>query len=163
VRVNAVVYYRVIDPEKAIIRSSTSRKRPASSRRPRFDPCSASTTSTRCCRARKLNADIRRILDEQTDAWGIKVSIVELKRRPRDHGAGNRPAGGSWHPAAKVIDAEGEFGRPRSSLRRDFRDQTEAMQLRYFTALQASPAVHFDHRVPIPTNLHQTLRGVDRS
>src|SRR5688572_15293290 len=80
VRVNAVVYYRIVDPEKAIVQVEY------------FDVATSQLAQTTLrsvlgqhdldqmlAERDKLNADIRRILDEQTDAWGIKVSIVELK------------------------------------------------------------------------------------
>jgi hypothetical protein len=80
VRVNAVVYYRIVDPEKAIIQVE------------RFEEATSQLAQTTLrsvlgqhdldqmlAEREKLNSDIRQILDEQTDAWGIKVSIVELK------------------------------------------------------------------------------------
>ena len=76
----------------------TSSMPPASSRRPRCARCSASTSSTRCWpSASKLNLDIQRILDAQTDAWGIKVTNVEIKHVDIDesHDPRHRPPGRS--------------------------------------------------------------------
>src|SRR5438034_11323584 len=80
VRVNAVIYYRVIDPEKAIIQvehfgEATSQLAQTTLR----SVLGQHDLDQMLGEREKLNADIRRILDEQTDAWGIKVSIVELK------------------------------------------------------------------------------------
>ena len=80
VKVNAVIYFRIVDPEKAVIQVEN------------FDAATSQLAQTTLrsvlgqhelddmLSARdKLNADIQRILDEQTDAWGIKVANVEIK------------------------------------------------------------------------------------
>src|SRR5690349_14818796 len=80
VRVSAVVYFRVIDPEKAVIQvehfgEATSQLAQTTLR----SVLGQHDLDQMLGEREKLNSDIRRILDEQTDAWGIKVSIVELK------------------------------------------------------------------------------------
>jgi regulator of protease activity HflC (stomatin/prohibitin superfamily) len=142
VRVNAVVYYRVIDPEKAIIQVE------------RFDAATSQLAQTTLrsvlgqhdldsmlAEREKLNADIRRILDEQTDAWGIKVSIVELKQVDLNETmvrAIARQAEAERMRRAKVIDAEGELQAAEKLAQAGeiLAGHVEAMQLRYFTALQ---------------------------
>jgi regulator of protease activity HflC (stomatin/prohibitin superfamily) len=87
-----------------------------------------------------LNADIQRILDQQTDAWGIKVSNVELKHVDLDESmirAIAKQAEAERIRRAKVINAEGEF-QAAERLRdaaRIIATQPEAMQLRYLVTL----------------------------
>src|SRR5690606_19886938 len=80
VRVNAVIYYRVIDPEKAIIQVeefevATSQLAQTTLR----SVLGQHDLDEMLAERDKLNHDIQRILDQQTDAWGIKVANVELK------------------------------------------------------------------------------------
>jgi regulator of protease activity HflC (stomatin/prohibitin superfamily) len=142
VRVNAVVYYRIVDPEKAIIQVE------------HFDVATSQLAQTTLrsvlgqhdldqmlAEREKLNADIRRILDEQTDAWGIKVSIVELKHVDINETmvrAIARQAEAERIRRAKIIDAEGEYQAAEKLAQAGeiLSGRTEAMQLRYFTALQ---------------------------
>jgi regulator of protease activity HflC (stomatin/prohibitin superfamily) len=143
VRVNAVVYYRIVDPEKAIIQVE------------HFDVATSQLAQTTLrsvlgqhdldqmlAEREKLNADIRRILDEQTDGWGIKVSIVELKHVDINETmvrAIARQAEAERNRRAKVIDAEGEFQAAEKLAQAGeiLSGRAEAMQLRYFTALQS--------------------------
>lgn len=113
VKVNAVVYFRVVDPEKAIIQVEN------------FDAATSQLAQTTLrsvlgqhelddmlAGRDKLNADIQRVLDEQTDAWGIKVTNVELKHVDIDESmirAIARQAEAERERRAKVIHAEGEF------------------------------------------------------
>jgi regulator of protease activity HflC (stomatin/prohibitin superfamily) len=111
----------------------------------------------------KLNADIRRILDEQTDAWGIKVSIVELKQIDLNENmvrAIARQAEAERVRRAKVIDAEGELqaAQKLADAGAIFAQRPEAMQLRYFTALQSIAGERTSTIVfPIPTELTALL------
>jgi regulator of protease activity HflC (stomatin/prohibitin superfamily) len=143
VRVNAVVYYRILDPEKAIIQVE------------RFEEATSQLSQTTLrsvlgqhdldqmlAEREKLNNDIRRILDEQTDAWGIKVSIVELKHVDINETmvrAIARQAEAERIRRAKIIDAEGEFQAAEKLAQAGeiLSGRAEAMQLRYFTALQS--------------------------
>jgi regulator of protease activity HflC (stomatin/prohibitin superfamily) len=142
VRVNAVVYYRVLDPEKAIIQVE------------HFDEATSQLAQTTLrsvlgqhdldqmlAEREKLNSDIRQILDEQTDGWGIKVSIVELKHVDLNETmvrAIARQAEAERNRRARVIDAEGEFQAAERLAQAGeiLSAQPEAMQLRYLTALQ---------------------------
>ena len=142
VRVNAVVYFRIVDPEKAIIQVE------------RFDEATSQLAQTTLrsvlgqhdldqmlADRERLNAEIRRILDEQTDAWGIKVSIVELKHVDLNETmvrAIARQAEAERSRRAKVIDAEGEFQAAEKLAQAGeiLAGRSEAMQLRYLTALQ---------------------------
>jgi regulator of protease activity HflC (stomatin/prohibitin superfamily) len=166
VRVNAVVYYRVIDPEKAVIQVE------------QYDLATNQLAQTTLrsvlgqhdldemlAEREKLNVDIRKILDDQTDAWGVKVSIVELKQVDLNETmvrAIARQAEAERMRRAKVIDAQGEFqaAEQLAQAGQILASQPEAMQLRYFTALQhiagdRSSTVVF----PVPVNLMEKLSG----
>jgi regulator of protease activity HflC (stomatin/prohibitin superfamily) len=141
VRVNAVVYFRVIDPEKAIIRVE------------RFNEATSQMAQTmlRSVLGRhdldemlaergKLNADIQQMLDEQTESWGIKVSNVELKDVDLNESmirAIARQAEAERTRRAKIIDAEGEqqAAEKLAQAGEILANRPEAMQLRYLTAL----------------------------
>jgi regulator of protease activity HflC (stomatin/prohibitin superfamily) len=142
VRVNAIIYFRIIDPEKAVIQVE------------RFEEATSQLAQTTLrsvlgqhdldqmlAEREKLNTDIRRILDEQTDAWGIKVSIVELKQVDLNETmvrAIARQAEAERLRRAKIIDAQGEYQAAEKLAQAGeiLAGRTEAMQLRYFTALQ---------------------------
>jgi regulator of protease activity HflC (stomatin/prohibitin superfamily) len=164
VRVNAVVYYRIVDPEKAIIQVE------------RFEEATSQLSQTTLrsvlgqhdldqmlAEREKLNADIRRILDEQTDAWGIKVSIVELKHVDINETmvrAIARQAEAERNRRAKVIDAEGEYQAAEKLAQAGeiLSGRAEAMQLRYFTALQSIVGDRSSTIVlPIPIELLKKL------
>ncbi len=112
VKVNAVLYFRVIDAEKAIIQvdnfvMATSQLAQTTLRsvlgRHELDDMLAARD--------KLNADIQGILDKQTDAWGIKVSNVEIKHVDIDESmirAIAKQAEAERVRRAKIIHAEGE-------------------------------------------------------
>jgi regulator of protease activity HflC (stomatin/prohibitin superfamily) len=166
VRVNAIVFYRVVDPESAIIQVE------------HFDVATSQLAQTTLrsvlgqhdldqllAERDKLNADIQRILDEQTDAWGIKVSNVEIKHVDINETmvrAIAKQAEAERLRRAKVIDAEGEL---QASERLKQAGQVlaaspQAMQLRYLTALQniageRSRTIIF----PMPIDLFERLRG----
>ena len=164
VRVNAVVYYRVIDPEKAIIQVE------------HFDEATSQLAQTTLrsvlgqhdldqmlAEREKLNSDIREILDQQTDVWGIKVSIVELKHVDLNETmvrAIARQAEAERNRRAKVIDAEGEFQAAEKLAQAGeiLAARPEAMQLRYLTALQNVAGERSNTIVfPIPMNILEKL------
>jgi regulator of protease activity HflC (stomatin/prohibitin superfamily) len=166
VRVNAVIYYRVLDPEKAIVQvehfgEATSQLAQTTLR----SVLGQHDLDQMLAERDKLNADIRRILDQQTDAWGIKVSIVELKHVDINETmvrAIARQAEAERIRRAKIIDAEGEFQAAEKLAQAGeiLSKRSEAMQLRYFTALQNIAGDRTNTIIlPIPTNLLQTPRG----
>lgn len=142
VQVNAVIYYRVMDPEKAIIQvehynTATSELAQTTLRsvvgQHELDEMLAERT--------KINADVQRILDEQTGAWGIKVSNVELKHIDLNEimvRAIAKQAEAERLRRAKIIDAEGEQQAAEKLAQAGviLSGQPEAMQLRYLGALQ---------------------------
>ena len=165
VRVNAVVYFRVMDPEKAIIQVE------------HFDEATSQLAQTTLrsvlgqhdldemlAERDKLNADIQRILDEQTDAWGIKVSNVELKHVDLNETmvrAIARQAEAERIRRAKIIDAEGELQAAEKLAQAGsiLAARPEAMQLRYLTALENIAGERTSTIVfPIPADFMK-LRG----
>ncbi len=141
VRVSAVVYYRVIDPEKAIVQveffnEATSQLAQTTLRSVLGHHDLDEMLSERT----KLNSDIQKILDEQTDAWGIKVANVEIKQVDINETmirAIAKQAEAERIRRAKVIDAEGEFqaAQKLADAGAIFAQRPEAMQLRYLAAL----------------------------
>jgi regulator of protease activity HflC (stomatin/prohibitin superfamily) len=160
VRVNAVIYYRVLDPEKAVIQvehfsEATSQLSQTTLR----SVLGQHDLDQMLAEREKLNSDIRRILDDQTDAWGIKVSLVELKHVDLNENmirAIARQAEAERNRRARVIDAEGEFQAAEKLAQAGaiLAAQPEAMQLRYFTALQNVAGERASTIVfPVPMNL----------
>ena len=166
VRVNAVVYFRVVDPEKAIIQvenyyEATSQLAQTTLRsvlgRHELDEILSERD--------KLNADIQKILDQRTDAWGIKVGNVEIKYVELDESmvrAIARQAEAERERRAKVINAEGEFQASQKLLEaaRVLSQQQEALQLRYLQTLidiagDKSSTIVF----PLPMDLMKKLQG----
>jgi regulator of protease activity HflC (stomatin/prohibitin superfamily) len=141
VKVNAVLYFRVIDPERAIIQVedfevATSQLAQTTLRsvlgQHELDEMLASRE--------KLNSDIQKILDEQTDAWGIKVANVEIKHVDLNESmirAIARQAEAERERRAKVIHAEGELQASQRLLEASqvLAKQPQALQLRYLQTL----------------------------
>ena len=113
VKVSAVIYFRVIDPQRAIIQvesyaEATSQLAQTTLR----SVLGQHELDEMLAEREKLNADIQQILDQQTDAWGIKVSNVEIKHIDLDESmirAIARQAEAERERRAKVIHAEGEL------------------------------------------------------
>lgn len=143
VKVNAVVYLRVIDAEKAIIQvedfmMATSQLAQTTLR----SVLGQHELDEMLAEREKLNADIQSILDAQTDAWGIKVSTVELKHVDINETmirAIARQAEAERMRRAKVIDAEGELQASEKFLAaaKVLSANSQAIQLRYLNTLQA--------------------------
>ena len=164
VRVNAVLYFRVIDPEKAIIQveqfyEATSQLAQTTLRSVLGQHDLDQMLADRV----KLNADIQQILDERTDAWGIKVANVEIKHIDLNETmirAIAKQAEAERTRRAKVIDAEGEFQAAEKLARAGeiLAARPEAMQLRYLTALQNVAGERTSIIVfPVPMNLMEKL------
>jgi regulator of protease activity HflC (stomatin/prohibitin superfamily) len=141
VKVSAVIYFRVVDPERAIIQVSnylaaTSQLAQTTLRwvlgKHDLDQMLAERD--------KLNADIQDVLDKQTEGWGIKVSNVELKRIDLDESmvrAIARQAEAERERRAKIINAEGEQQAAEKLVEaaRILAAVPQAMQLRYLGTL----------------------------
>ncbi len=170
VKVSAVIYFRVVDAERAIIQVSnylaaTSQLAQTTLRwvlgKHDLDQMLAERD--------KLNADIQDVLDKQTEGWGIKVSTVELKRIDLDESmirAIARQAEAERERRAKIINAEGEQQAAQKLVEaaRILAGVPQAMQLRYLGTLfdissERSSLIVF----PFPIELSALLTGHHRS
>ncbi len=141
VKVNAVVYFRVVDPERAIIQvanflEATSQLAQTTLRA----VLGKHELDEMLAEREKLNLDIQKVLDAQTDAWGIKVSNVEIKHVDLNESmvrAIARQAEAERERRAKVIHAEGELQASEKLLEaaQMLARQPQAMQLRYLQTL----------------------------
>ena len=141
VKVNAVIYFRVLDPQRAIIQvmnflEATSQLAQTTLRA----VLGKHELDDMLAEREKLNADIQKVLDIQTDAWGIKVSNVEIKHVDIDESmvrAIARQAEAERERRAKVIHAEGELQASEKLLQaaQMLAQQPQAMQLRYLQTL----------------------------
>jgi regulator of protease activity HflC (stomatin/prohibitin superfamily) len=142
VKVNAVIYFRIVDPEKAVIRVANA-----------FEATSQlSQTTLRSVLGQhelddmlserdKLNADIQTILDQRTDNWGIKVANVEIKHVDLDESmirAIAQQAEAERSRRAKVINAEAEqqAAAKLAEAARMLATEEQALQLRYLQTLK---------------------------
>jgi regulator of protease activity HflC (stomatin/prohibitin superfamily) len=141
VQVNAVVYFRVVDPQKAIINvehfyEATSQLAQTTLR----SVLGQHELDEMLAERERLNSDIRAILDSQTDAWGIKVANVEIKRVDLNETmvrAIARQAEAERVRRAKVIHAEGEQQAAEKLVEagRLLGGDPRAIQLRYLQTL----------------------------
>jgi regulator of protease activity HflC (stomatin/prohibitin superfamily) len=141
VKVSAVIYFRVVDPEKAIIQVSNYLAATSQFAQTTLRWVLGKHDLDQMLGERdKLNADIQDVLDRQTEGWGIKVSNVELKRIDLDESmvrAIARQAEAERERRAKIINAEGEFQASQKLLEaaQILAPVPQAMQLRYLKAL----------------------------
>jgi regulator of protease activity HflC (stomatin/prohibitin superfamily) len=166
VKVNAVVYFRAVDPQRAIIQvenflAATSQLSQTTLRavlgKHELDELLAERE--------RLNLDIQRILDAQTDAWGIKVTNVEIKHVDLNESmvrAIARQAEAERERRAKVIHAEGELQASKTLLEaaQMLAQAPQAMQLRYLQTLtqiagDKSSTIVF----PMPLDLFRAVLG----
>ncbi|HHH7389096.1 slipin family protein [Pseudomonas stutzeri] len=169
VKVNAVVYYRVLDAQKAIIQvedyhSATSQLAQTTLRA----VLGKHELDDMLAEREQLNNDIQQVLDAQTDAWGIKVSNVEIKHVDLDESmvrAIARQAEAERERRAKVIHAEGELqaSEKLTQAAEMLGRQSGAMQLRYMQTLSniagdKSSTIVF----PLPIELLQGIKNLDR-
>ena len=142
VKVNAVIYFRIVDPEKAVIRVANV-----------FEATSQlSQTTLRSVLGQhelddmlaerdKLNADIKGLLDQRTDNWGIKVANVEIKHVDLDESmirAIAQQAEAERARRAKIINAEGEkqAASMLAEAAHTLAQEEQALQLRYLQTLK---------------------------
>lgn len=142
VKVNAVIYFRIVDPEKAVIRVANA-----------FEATSQlSQTTLRSVLGQhelddmlaerdKLNVDIQNLLDQRTDNWGIKVANVEIKHVDLDESmirAIAQQAEAERARRAKIINAEAEkqAAQMLAEAARTLSSEEQALQLRYLQTLK---------------------------
>ncbi|MGW8161145.1 MAG: slipin family protein [Desulfobulbales bacterium] len=141
VRVNAVLYFRVLDPEKAIIQvedylNATSQLAQTTLR----SVLGQHELDEMLAEREKMNTDLQEIIDKQTDAWGIKVTNVEIKHVDLNESmirAIARQAEAERERRAKVIHAEGELQAAEKLLAAAnvISANPQALQLRYLQTL----------------------------
>src|SRR5215208_1595163 len=141
VKVSAVLYFRIVDPERAIIKvenfmAATSQLAQTTLR----SVLGKHELDEMLAERDQLNADIQQILDQQTDAWGIKVTNVEIKHVDLNESmvrAIAKQAEAERLRRAKVINAEGEQQAAEKLVEagRAMAQEPLSMQLRYFAAL----------------------------
>ena len=141
VKVNAVIYFRVLDPQKAIIQvedyhGATSQLSQTTLRA----VLGKHELDEMLAERERLNVDIQQVLDAQTDAWGIKVANVEIKHVDLDESmirAIAKQAEAERERRAKVIHAEGELQASEKLMQAAemLGRQSGAMQLRYMQTL----------------------------
>ncbi|MEW8323949.1 MAG: slipin family protein [Candidatus Thiodiazotropha taylori] len=164
VKVNAVVYFRVLDPERAIIQvedymAATSQLAQTTLR----SVLGQHELDEMLAERERLNNDVRNILDQQTDTWGIKVSNVEIKHVDLDDSmirAIARQAEAERARRAKVIHAEGEQQAAEKLVEaaKILAEQPQAIQLRYLETL-TEVAGDKSHTLvfPLPMDLLEPL------
>jgi regulator of protease activity HflC (stomatin/prohibitin superfamily) len=166
VKVNAVVYMKVVDPEKAIIQvenyyEATSQLAQTTLR----SVLGQHELDEMLAEREKLSTNIQDILDQQTDGWGIKVTNVEMKQVDLDDSmvrAIARQAEAERERRAKVIHAEGELQASSKLLQsaQTLAKQPESLQLRYLQTLTeiASDKTH-TIVFPLPMDMLKSLLG----
>ena len=169
VKVNAVLYYRVIDPERAIIQvenfhEATSQLAQTTLRA----VLGKHELDDMLSQRERLNNDIQSDLDKQTDAWGIKVANVEIKHVDLDESmirAIARQAEAERERRAKIIHAEGELQASEKLLEAAsiLGKNNNSMQLRYLQTLteiagEKSSTIAF----PIPIDILKTFQLIGK-
>ncbi len=166
VRVSAVIYFRILDPERAVIQvedymMATSQLAQTTLR----SVLGKHELDEMLAERDKLNRDIQGILDIQTDAWGIKVATVEIKHVDIDESmrrAIARQAEAERERRAKVINAEGEQQAAQKLLEAGeiLAKRPEAMQLRYLNTLNVIAGEKTSTIVfPFPVEFAQFLKA----
>jgi regulator of protease activity HflC (stomatin/prohibitin superfamily) len=168
VKVNAVVYFRIVDPGKAIIQVANA-----------FDATSQVAQTTLrsvvgqhemddlLAQRDKLNVDLQRILDQATETWGIKVSTVEIKDVDLDETmirAMAKQAEAERTRRAKIIHAEGEAQAAQQLVQAAsaLAKEPAALQLRYLQTLADIAHERTQLLVfPLPLDLIKPLLGKD--
>lgn len=166
VQVNAVIYFRVMDPEKAIIQvenylEATSQLSQTTLR----SVLGQHELDDMLAERDKLNADIQTLLDQQTEAWGIKVANVEIKHVDLNESmirAIAKQAEAERERRAKVIHALGEqeAAEKLAEAARTLATEDSAIQLRYLQTLVEIAGENNSTIVfPLPVDILQKLRS----
>jgi len=169
VKVNAVIYFRVIDPQKAIINvedffAATSQLAQTTLR----SVLGQHELDEMLAEREKLNTAIQSVLDSQTDAWGIKVANVEIKRIDLDESmirAIAKQAEAERERRAKIIHAEGEMQAAGKLVEAagKLATQPQAIQLRYLQTLVEVAGDHSSTIVfPLPMDLIKPLLSKEK-
>lgn len=166
VKVSAVIYFRVTDPERSVIQVENFRQATSELAQTTLRSVLGKHELDEMLSERdKLNNDIQNLLEAQTDSWGIKVANVEIKHVDLNEGMIRviaRQAEAERERRAKVINAEGEQQAAQKLVEaaRVMAEEPGAMQLRYLSTLahigaQNSSTIVF----PFPGDAGQALAG----
>jgi regulator of protease activity HflC (stomatin/prohibitin superfamily) len=166
VKVNAVIYFRVIDPIKAIIEVENYTYAMSQLAQTTLrSVCGQAELDELLSEREKINSELQEILDTHTDPWGIKVATVELKHidLPQEmQRAMARQAEAERERRAKVINAEGEF-QAASRLAEAaviIEHHPMALQLRYLQTMnEMSTESNSTIVFPVPIDLFKALSG----
>ena len=164
VKVNAVAYFRVIDPEKAIVeienfKIGTSQIAQTTLR----SILGQAELDDLLSRRDKINKELQVIIDERTDPWGVKVSIVEIKdvEMPETiQRAFAKQAEAERERRAKIINAEGEFqaSEKLAQAAKVLAEHPASIQLRFLQTLREIASEQNSTIVfPVPIDLIQTF------
>jgi regulator of protease activity HflC (stomatin/prohibitin superfamily) len=170
VKVNAVIYFRVLDPAKSIIQVENYEQATSQLAQTTLRSVLGKHELDEMLSERdKLNGDIQTILDEQTDAWGIKVANVEIKHVDLDESMIRtiaRQAEAERERRAKIINADGEFQAAEKLVAAGeiLARSPEAMQLRYLSTLgvvagQNNSTIVF----PFPVEMMNLIKGAGKA
>jgi regulator of protease activity HflC (stomatin/prohibitin superfamily) len=170
VKVNAVVYFRVLDVNKAVVEVenylyATSQLAQTTLR----SVCGEAELDDLLIGREQINMRIQEILDTATDPWGIKVSMVEIKHidlPPEMQRAMARQAEAERERRATVIAAEGEFqaAQKLSDAAGIIAEQPQALQLRYLQTLKEIAGENNSTTLfPIPIDLMKAFTRQDKS
>lgn len=160
VKVNAVVYFRVVEPDKAIVQvenylSATSQISQTTLR----SVCGQSELDDLLSQRDKINLKLQQIIDAQTEPWGVKVSNVEVKQidLPQEmQRAMAKQAEAERERRSKVIAAEGEFQAAQrlSDAAKVLAEQPSALTLRYLQTLREIATENNSTTIfPVPIDL----------
>jgi regulator of protease activity HflC (stomatin/prohibitin superfamily) len=168
VKINAVLYFRVLDPNRATVEVAnylvaTSQLAQTTLR----SICGQAHLDELLAERDKINAQLQEILDAQTDPWGVKVSLVEVKHidlAPEMQRVLARQAEAERERRAKVINAEGEFQAAQrlAEAAQVIARHSAALQLRYLQTLatiaRSNPSTTL---FPVPIDLMTPFLGAD--
>ena len=166
IKVNAVLYFQVVEPNKSIVSVANF-----------FEATSQIAQTTLrsvlgqvelddlLANREKINADLQKIIDDQTEPWGIKVSVVEVKNvdlPPEMQRAMARQAEAERERRAKVIHAKGEFqaAEQLSEAAKVIATAPNAMQLRFLQTLtEVATEKNSTVIFPVPIDLLDSIKG----
>lgn len=170
VKVNAVAYYRVLDPEKAVIQvEDFNRATWQIAQTSLRSVIGEAELDELLARREQINERLARIVDDATEPWGVKVSIVEIKDvelPPTMQRAMARQAEAEREKRAKIIHAEGEFQAAQQLKEAAATIATEptALQLRYLQTLTEISAEKNSTIVfPFPIDIFEAFSDLARS
>ena len=166
VKVNAVVYFRVMDPKRAIVEVENFHYATSQLAQTTLRSVLGQVELDGLLSEREnLNKDLQQILDTQTDPWGVKVSAVEVKHvdlPPDMQRAMARQAEAEREKRAKIIHAEGEFlaSEKLAKAASVIAKEPLAVTLRYLqTATEIASEKNSTLVFPLPIDLLSTLMG----